>query len=586
MANAVTIFGNASDNQGTPQPVEGMTFVMKFEEEVTVDTTVTDENGDYTLSKANPADGDYRAVPAALPPHYNTTPPAGPNHAYTAPGSPSHNDDFTLIPFSNNSPTRETIGNQSWEEDSGTQTVTKNMSDADAGDVLDVVKVSGASWISYVKISATQYRLSVNTNDPAATPNTYPTSYKIVDNFGGETSTESLDVVITTANGPPVLTNPGTKNYQNNSGVKSFALSAVDPESDPITFSKRTPTAFWITVNIPTPGNVRVDTDAASRGAQGSRYRAADDHGNWDDELHTINILNNAPVLTNPGTPTFGQNTGIQTFQLVATDDDNDTLAYAKIAGESWATVNPSNGLVSVDTDSLAPGSYSHTWEVDDGQGGTDQETHDIDITSTNQPPVLTPPGNKVYEEDTGIQQFTLVATDPNMDPITYSKQVGPAFATVDPNTGVVDVDTAHASATVGVHNFTWRATDGLLNDDEAHTIEITAAPNQPPAFTNPGAKAYQDATGSYNFNLEAVDPEADPITFSKISGPAFGSTTGGGLVTMDTDDASSTVGLHTFVWEADDGQGNTPQVAHDVEITSGVPGDPNIDIGPYYSTM
>lgn len=370
---AITINGQIKDQFGSP--VVGMTVRLREGSPTGIvrDTDVTDGSGNYSVTYGA-SSGTYYADPAALSPHYSDP---GVGSGWFAPQT-VNGENFTST-FSNSAPTRGTVGNQSYERDSGSPTVDRSMADTD-GDTLTPVKDSGPAWATLSKVASGTYRWTFNTTGVVA--GDYPCSYHIEDGFGGSSSTENFTVTITEPNDPPDITNPGTLQYQNNSGVQQEQLVATDPD-EPLTYSK-TAGEGWGSIH-PTTGIMSFDTDAAARGTNfGFIWRVQDALGAWAEVTHGVQILNNPPVLTNPGTKAFERATGDQQFQLASSDADGDTPSYSKVSGPAWATVVSSTGLVTVDTDLAPEGTHSVTWRVSDGQGGQDDETHNIVIGATD----------------------------------------------------------------------------------------------------------------------------------------------------------------------------------------------------------
>lgn len=370
MAFTLTIFGRITKTPGGTA-VAGMTVNMVKEVGSTVvDTDVTDVNGDYAVSVSlgSETGDDYYANPLALAPHYGD-PGEGPSHPHE---HTSYEDNFSSA-FTNNNPTTTAVSNRSYEENSGSYTADFTMADADS-DAMTAEKVAGESWGTVSQPNATTGRWTFDTT--GVTPGVYTTfQYRAVDAYSGASTTRAVQVTITAANQNPVLSNPGNKSYLNESGDQTFQLSATDPDGDPITYSKQTgPT--WVTVS--TSGLVTVKTNQSTRGVHAVTFRAADNHGGTDDESITVTITNNAPVLTNPGNQQYTTNSGDKTLDLSATDADGDTKTYSKTAGAAWGTVNSSNGRITFAIGSTVAGTYSFTFQVSDGQGGTDSESFDV----------------------------------------------------------------------------------------------------------------------------------------------------------------------------------------------------------------
>src|SRR6185369_11489629 len=94
--------------------------------------------------------------------------------------------------------------------------------------------------------------------------------------------------------------------------------------------------------------------------------------------------------------------------------------------------------------------------------------------TGGNQAPVLTQPADMTVSEGVTADQ-TLNATDPDGDPLTFSKVLGPTFMTVGTVTSTTgNVHLAPGFADAGTYTATVRADDGKGGtDDKSFTITV-----------------------------------------------------------------------------------------------------------------
>ncbi len=367
----ISIQGTIRDQFGVP--VSGM-LVRLLKNGSSIKSTNTDGSGFYALDDTVVSSAVYQADPANIAPHYSD-PGVGPTHEVPPGFDGFFTDDFTSTKLNTN-PTRGTVGNKTYEKDSGSYTVDKTMGDADAGDVLTPVKLAGAGWGTLTKQNATTYRWTFNTAGVAA--GDYQFQYRIEDDWGGSSSTETFTVTITEPpppNNPPNLTNPGNKQYYHNTGNHTFQLAASDPDGDALTFSRVSGPA---NITISSSGLVTVKSNNLNRTTHVVTARVSDGRGGTDDETFNVEILNNPPNLTNPGSKQYDRGTGLKTFSLSASDADGDAITYSKVDGPAWVTL--AGSTVTVDTDAAPDGVVEATWRASDGQGGTDDETHNITI--------------------------------------------------------------------------------------------------------------------------------------------------------------------------------------------------------------
>ncbi|TWU37529.1 tRNA nuclease WapA precursor [Novipirellula aureliae] len=139
-----------------------------------------------------------------------------------------------------------------------------------------------------------------------------------------------------------------------------------------------------------------------------------------------------------------------------------------------------------------------------------------VDAASGNQSPVITSQSVKTATaQDTYL--YSVVATDPESDPITYSLPLGPDGMTVHPRLGVVAWTPGHEQ--VGTHSVVVQAMDANGNV-ASQAFEVTVgAMNHPPTITSSGVVNAVVGRG-YQAALTAQDADGDRLTFSLVEGP------------------------------------------------------------------
>lgn len=192
--------------------------------------------------------------------------------------------------------------------------------------------------------------------------------------------------------------------------------------------------------------------------------------------------VNNPPVFTNDPFSKANATEGVAYGGSIsgdATDADSDPLTFSKVSGPAWLSV-AANGALSGTPGGGDVGANQFTVGVDDGNGGSDQAVMNITVdpaTPTNNPPAFTSdPINKpnategqAYSESIGGD-----ASDPDFDPLTFSKVSGPAWLSVASNGALSGTPGA---GDVGANQFTVRVEDGNGGSDEAD-LNITVSPS------------------------------------------------------------------------------------------------------------
>ncbi len=167
---------------------------------------------------------------------------------------------------------------------------------------------------------------------------------------------------------------------------------------------------------------------------------------------------------------------------------------------EYSASELPANATFNLTTRSFAwiptisqVGTYNVTFRVTDGTL-SDTESVLITVTAVNQPrvivinraPVLAPVGNKTITTESSLT-FTIHATDPEGNTLTYSASDLPSNATFDAETG--SFAWTPTDSQVGTCTVTFRVTDGSLSDAESVLITVTL-PNRAPVLAPIGNRS------------------------------------------------------------------------------------------------
>ena len=139
-----------------------------------------------------------------------------------------------------------------------------------------------------------------------------------------------------------------------------------------------------------------------------------------------------------------------------------------------------------------------------------------------NTPPVFTGPGmHQVVNEETPLA-FTLSATEPDGQTLTYSIASGAVSGmALAPGTGVFTWTPTEAQGP-GTYAVTFQVSDGEATDQRTITITVNEV-NRPPVLGGVPASATIDAGAPYTFTATASDPDlpANQLTFALRNAPA-----------------------------------------------------------------
>jgi len=243
----------------------------------------------------------------------------------------------------------------------------------------------------------------------------------------------------------------------------------------------------------------------------------------------TVNDVNRVPELEHIGDKELNESETL-TVDVDATDPDNDVLTYSCNRTDLFTDFNPDTGAGHWITDYNDAGTYYVDFGVNDGKGGIDNATVKITVHNNNRPPVLESIGDKTVNESE-LLEFTINATDPDGDTLTYSASNLPAGATFDTGTRTFSWTPSYEQSGTypDVH---FEVSDGELADWENITIAANTT-NRPPELEPIGAKTVNES-GLLEFSINATDPDGDTLTYSASNLPAE--------ATFDT-------GTRTFSW-------------------------------------
>jgi len=222
---------------------------------------------------------------------------------------------------------------------------------------------------------------------------------------------------------------------------------------------------------------------------------------------------NSAPVLNAIGNKTINENS-TSSFSVSATDADSDTITYSATGTAIDAGATFTSQTFNWTPDYGQAGSYQATFIVSDGND-QDSETITITVNNTNRAPELAPIGDKPASENSTLS-FSISATDPDGETITYSAPNLPSGAVLSAETGAFSWTPNYEQA--GDYEVTFIAGDGQAEDSEAIIITV-ANTNRTPVLSSIGDRSVY-LGNSLGFTISAIDPDGDTITYSATDLP------------------------------------------------------------------
>ena len=257
---------------------------------------------------------------------------------------------------------------------------------------------------------------------------------------------------------------------------------------------------------------------------------------------------NSAPYLTSPTNYTVTAGNRLS-FTLYLDDNEGDSVNVTCTQKPGAAAFEPSSKTFAwvpgIDED----GNYTAGFTASDGRGGETNITISIVVVPGNRAPQMSSVSDKQVDEN-GTLSFTVSATDPDGDDLTYSKVSGPGGVTVNSSTGQVIWNTDYDDA--GDYSITVSVSDGALTDSTVISVTVNNS-NRAPVISEV-ANQVVTAGDTMSVVVSATDPDGDGLTYSKVSGP------GGVTVNSNTGQVSwvtgnDDVGSYSITVSASDGE-------------------------------
>jgi hypothetical protein len=245
----------------------------------------------------------------------------------------------------------------------------------------------------------------------------------------------------------------------------------------------------------------------------------------------------NHPPVFNPLPDQVVETEHTLTFTLSATDADGDPLTYSSDNLPEGATLSSSGYFVWTPSRQQA-GEYDVIFVVRDPHGGSDSDTVHISVTPPpNAAPVFAPVDPQfVYEQHT--LEFSVYASDPNYDPLSYTALALPPGATF-----VAQLFSwTPAVGQSGSYEAVFRVEDPFGASDTL-VVPITVTPNHAPVLSPIGDRTAIELH-LLTISLRASDPEGDSLTYAATPLPP-------GATLQDS----------TFRWTPSTGQEGTYEV-------------------------
>ncbi len=240
------------------------------------------------------------------------------------------------------------------------------------------------------------------------------------------------------------------------------------------------------------------------------------------DELRISNIArttfetNRAPnLISNIPNQDFDEdNSTIINLSAYFIDPDGNPLTYS-VSGNSNIVIQINSGVATLTPNQDWNGQETITFRATDTDNNfVDSNPVTITINSVNDAPVLNLIGNKSVDENQ-LLTFTIFATDPESNPLTYSANNLPLGSSFDVGTQSFSWTPDYNQAGT-YNNIQFNVNDGTATTSETISITVNNVNRAPIINTfSPSSTQSVDENSSLTFTVDAVDEDGDALTYT-----------------------------------------------------------------------
>ena len=372
------------------------------------------------------------------------------------------------------------------------------------GDTLTFSINQQPSWASFDSLTGT---LSGTPNEAAV-----GTTTGIIISVTDGNSTASLPAftleVLALNDAPVIEGSPSLQVFQGD--AYRFTPTASDADDDVLRFGISGQPA-WTAFNVIT-GTLQGTPNGEDVGTYSDIVLSVTD-GEAVTYLETFAIevvaRNTPPIIS--GSPRVAITQGqLYSFTPTASDADEDVLSFSITNKPTWASFSASTGTLSgTPSESDVGNSDDIVISVTDGTDVTSLAAFNIEVTSSNSPPVATDSNETLFEDSSA--QVLLVASDADDDTLSFSivSDVLNGQLSVIPGGFEYTPDADF----IGSDSFRFVANDGTTDSNTA-TVSITVeSVNDVPEAVDDDLTVTQDASGTYSLDVLANDVDVDIVT-------------------------------------------------------------------------
>ena len=347
---------------------------------------------------------------------------------------------------------------------------------------------------------------------------THDVTLRVEDGRGGiATQTFMLQVLAQGANLPPFITSRPV--FGATAGEPyAYDLESIDPDGDLVVY--RLASGPLVMSLDELAGTLRWTPGTADLGDHEVVIEALDPSGGIARQTFPVSVRRtNLPpsFVTTP--PTQAAVDRQYSYGVGATDSEGDPLSIALVVAPTGMQLNPSNGLISWNPADNQIGEHAAEVRVTDPFGGEAIQAFRITVNDVleNLSPAITSAAPLVATID-GLYTYPVAASDPEAEPLRFELLAAPAGMTIQANTGLIQWAPRAGQAPEQMVTVAAVDSEGAQGT-QTFTIAVRGPNHGPQINGQPAAGALPDEL--YLFDLMAVNPDGDPLTYRVETGPA-----------------------------------------------------------------